>query len=46
MNRQNLLILVDSHTKWLNVIETKSVTARATIKELQRSLATYGLPEQ
>ena len=45
MNGQNFLIVVDSHSKWLEVIEMKSTTATATIKELRRLFATYGLPE-
>ena len=46
MNGQSFLIVVDSHSKWPEVIEMKSTTATATIKELRRLFAMYGLPEQ
>ena len=46
MKGQNFLIVVDSHSKWLEVTEMKSITATVTIKELQRLLAAYGLLEQ
>ena len=45
MNGQSFLIVVDSHSKWPEVIEMKSTTATATIKELRRLFAAYGLPE-
>lgn len=44
INGHNFLIVVDSHSHWLEVIETKSTTA--TIRELRRLFATYGLLEQ
>ena len=40
------LVIVDTHSKWGEVIEMKSTTAAATIEELRRLFATYGLPEQ
>ena len=46
MNGQSFLIVVDAHSKWPEVIEMKSTTATATIKELRRLFATYGLPER
>ena len=45
MNGHNFLIVVDSHSKWPEVIEMKSTTAAATIRELRKLFATYGLPE-
>ena len=36
MNGQSFLIVVDLHSKWPEVIEMKSTTATATIKELRR----------
>ena len=39
-------VIVDAHSKWAEVIEKKSTTAAATITELKRLFATYGLPEQ
>ena len=38
--------VVDSHFKWPKLLEMRSTTATATIKELRRLFATYGLPEQ
>jgi len=45
-NGQSFLIIVDVHSKWPEVIEMRSTTATATIKELRRLFATYGLPER
>ena len=45
MNGQNFLIVVDSHSKWPEVIEMKFTTATATVKELRRLFAAYDLPE-
>jgi len=42
---QSFLIIVDVHSKRPEVIETKSTTAKAIIKESCRLFATYGLPE-
>ena len=39
-------VIVDAHSKWAEVIEMNSTTAAATITELRRLFATYGLPEQ
>jgi len=39
-------IIVDSHSKWAEVIEMTNTTAAATIKELRQLFATHGLPEQ
>ena len=43
---QSFLIIVDAHSKWPEVIPMKSTTATATIQELRRLFASYGLPEQ
>ena len=43
---QSFLIVVDAHSKWPEVIAMKSTTAVATIQELRRLFAAYGLPEQ
>ena len=41
------LILVDAHSKWPEVIDMKSnTTSAATITELRKIFARYGLPEQ
>lgn len=39
------LIIVDAHTKWLDIHVTSSSTAAVTIEKLQRTFATLGLPE-
>ena len=44
MNRM-FLIMVDAHTKWLEVHVTQSSTAAVTIQKLQQTFATLGLPE-
>jgi len=43
---RNFLILVDAHSKWPDVIEMRSTTSTATIRELRQLFATFGLPEQ
>ena len=41
------LILVDTHSKWLEVIDMNSATtSAATIRELRKIFARFGLPEQ
>ena len=39
-------VIVDSHSKWAEVIEMKNTTAVATIKELRQLFAAQDLPEQ
>ena len=39
-------ITVDAHSWWPEVIEMTSTTATATIQELRRLFAAYGLPQQ
>jgi len=43
---QQFLIVVDTHSKWPEVIEMKTTTAPATIRELRQLFSSYGLPEQ
>ena len=43
---QMFLIVVDSHSKWPEVLPIKKTTAEATIIELLRLFSCYGLPEQ
>ena len=35
-------VLVDSHSKWAEVVEIKSTTSAATIKVLRQFFTTYG----
>ena len=39
------LVIVDSHSKWLEVRMVHSVTSTSTIPELRSVFATHGLPE-
>ncbi|XP_065088853.1 uncharacterized protein K02A2.6-like [Ochlerotatus camptorhynchus] len=39
------LVVVDPHSKWPEVHVTKSTTAKATIKLLNQSFTTFGVPE-
>ena len=43
---QMFLIVVDSHSKWPEVVAIKKTTAEATISELHRLFSCYGLLEQ
>ena len=40
------LIIVDSHSKWLEVEVMSSITSEATIEKLQVLFARYGIPQQ
>ena len=40
------LVVVDSHSKWLEVMPTKSTTAEKTLEILRSLFAWYGLPRQ
>ena len=40
------LVVVDAHSKWLEVIMMSSTTAGKTITELRKLFASYDLPEQ
>ena len=40
-----LLILVDAHSKWMDIHITSSATSAVTIEKMRSSFATLGLPE-
>ena len=40
------LVVVDSHSKWPEVIPMTTTSAARTIEELRKLFATHGLPEQ
>ena len=40
------IVLVDSHSKWLEVHLVPSTSAESTIKVLESIFSTYGIPEQ
>ncbi|XP_029142078.1 uncharacterized protein K02A2.6-like [Protobothrops mucrosquamatus] len=42
---QLFLIVVDSHSKWLEVAPVPTMTTARTIQELRRIFATHGLPD-
>ena len=39
------LIIVDAHSKWVEILEMSSTTAGKTIQELRHMFARYGLPD-
>lgn len=42
----HFLIIIDSHSKWIEVFEQARLTTSLTIDNLLRCFATYGLPKQ
>ena len=42
----NYLIVIDSYSKWPEIIPMESTTSLSTIKVLKRIFATHGLPER
>ena len=40
------LIIVDAHSKWLDVYQMKTITSTKTIKKLREVFATHGLPRK
>ncbi|UYV65223.1 hypothetical protein LAZ67_3003638 [Cordylochernes scorpioides] len=47
-NKENInsLIVVDSHSKWIEAIPMRETTTRKTIEQLRRLFSSYGLPEE
>ena len=45
-NKTYFLVVADSHSKWLEVIVTTSMTAARTIEALRTLFARFGLPEE
>ena len=43
--RKMFLLIIDAHSKWLEVYPTAVTTSTATIALLRKSFATFGLPE-
>ena len=39
------LILIDAHSKWLEVYQMRSITSSATIEQLRTMFAQFGLPD-
>ena len=40
------LVIVDAHSKWMEVHLTKLATSQVTIEKMRHMFATFGLPEQ
>lgn len=45
-DKQYFLVLIDSHSKWLEVAHMTSITSTNTIEVLRGMFAAYGLPEE
>ncbi|XP_030286082.1 uncharacterized protein K02A2.6-like [Sparus aurata] len=45
-DKQYFLVLVDSHSKWLEVVHMTTTTSAKTIEVLRSIFASYGLPEE
>ena len=43
---RTFFLVVDAHSKWVEIIEMKSTTTTATIEVLRGLFASYGLPTQ
>ncbi|CAM1298210.1 Uncharacterised protein r2_g773 [Pycnogonum litorale] len=46
INSQNFLLVVDTYSKWLEVVPMSNTTASSTVSGLRKLYATYGLPER
>lgn len=44
LNGQSLFIIVDSYTKWVEIIPTKNTTSEWCVKELSKLFITFGFP--
>lgn len=42
---QSFLVIVDSYSKWIDVIHVKSPTSSYTIEKLRKWFASAGIPE-
>ena len=45
VNGKMILVIVDSHSKWIEAHVVKSATYQATVEKLQLVFSTHGLPE-
>lgn len=45
MSNQDVLIVVDAHSKWIEAVRVQNATAAATITAMRRMFATHGIPE-
>ena len=42
----NFLVIIDAHSKWIEIFVQARLTSEQTIANLQRCFATYGVPKQ
>ena len=40
------LIIVDAHSKWLEILPTTAATSQATVRKMREVFATHGLPDE
>ena len=40
------LIIVDAHSKWLEILPTTAATSQATVKKMREVFVTHGLPDE
>lgn len=40
------MIIIDAHSKWIDVVQMNKITSAATIKVLTNTFASWGIPEQ
>ena len=40
------LIIIDAHSKWLEVLPTSTITAQSTVRKMKKVFATHGLPHE
>ena len=40
------LIIIDAHSKWLEILPVTTATAQGTVKKMREMFATHGLPDQ
>ena len=45
MDSYTFFVIVDAHSKWIEVFKMSSTTATATIQVLRTTFACYGIPE-
>ena len=45
MENLTFLVIVDAHSKWIEVVKMNSTTATATIRERRTVFAHFGIPE-
>ena len=45
IDNQDVLIVVDAHSKWIEAVRVNKATANATVVALRKLFATHGLPE-